>query len=191
MSGNAIPSMDATALVARADVDVSSANAAHWHGIDLPWAYSLLPFIARRTSCAECAQDVLHEALLRYVLRRGGVIEQPHAYLRRVINSVLADSAQDARRYQPLPPEHQLSLQGLTALSAQQVAELHEHLRQVQQVLAMLPPRACQVFWLFRIEGWKQQEIAQMLGISRNMVERHVMRALVDLRALQKYCPPT
>jgi RNA polymerase sigma-70 factor (ECF subfamily) len=38
------------------------------------------------------------------------------------------------------------------------------------------------VFWLARIEGHRQVHIATLLGISLNMVERHLIRALLDLR---------
>lgn len=179
-----------TATTALVDEAAPVRGAPSWLGINLDWAYSLLPFISRRTACRHRAQDVLHEALLRCAQRRGSTIEQPHAYLRTVIDTVLADHANQAGRFQPLPPEDQVSPEAMAGLSAQQVAELHERLRLVQQVLDMLPPKAREVFWLFRIEGWKQQEIADMLGISRNMVERHVMRALVDLRLLQRHCLP-
>lgn len=163
-----------------------AAGAAPWLGLGLNWAYGLLPLIAWRIACPERAQDVLHEALLRYASRRGAVVDQPQAYLRRTIDSVLADHRRDAQRYQPLPDEDSAPMQGLAALSAQQIAELRERLAHVQRVLRVLPPRAREVFWLFRIEGWKQDAIAARLGISRNMVERHVMRAMVGLRQLQR-----
>ena len=35
---------------------------------------------------------------------------------------------------------------------------------------------------MFRVDGYKQSEIATELGISLNMVERHVMRAMISLR---------
>ncbi len=62
---------------------------------------------------------------------------------------------------------------------------MQQRLEQVQAVLNCLPARCGEVFWLFRIEGLRQGEIASRLGISVNMVERHVMRAMVDLRALR------
>jgi RNA polymerase sigma-70 factor (ECF subfamily) len=46
------------------------------------------------------------------------------------------------------------------------------------------------VFWLARIEGHRQAHIASMLNISLSMVERHLMRALLDLRAAREaLCP--
>lgn len=161
-----------------------------WRDPGLHWAYSLLPFIARRIACPERAQDVLHEALLRYAIRSGAPVEQPRAYLRKTIDAVLADQFRDAQRYRPLPDDEDAAKDTPTAPSALQVAELRERLLQVQRVLEVLPPRAREVFWLFRIEGCRQDEIAAQLGISRNMVERHVMRAMVALRLMQKHAAP-
>lgn len=64
-----------------------------WLGLDLRWAYeSLLPAIWRRTLCVHRAQDVLHDAFLRYALsQRPSPLRQPNAYLRVVVQSVLAD----------------------------------------------------------------------------------------------------
>ena len=41
--------------------------------------------------------------------------------------------------------------------------------------------RHYRTIWPFRIEGLPQQEIAAQLGISLNMVQRHIMRAMLDL----------
>jgi len=56
----------------------------------------------------------------------------------------------------------------------------------IQQILEQLPTRCRQVFWMYRVEGYTQTEIAAALGISKNMVERHVMRAIVDLSSARE-----
>ncbi|XAH25253.1 RNA polymerase sigma factor [Xylophilus sp. GW821-FHT01B05] len=166
-----------------------------WLGLDLRWAYqSLLPAIWRSTYCVHRAQDVLHDAFLRYALSgRHAGIARPHAYLRTVVRSVLADHATDAQRYVALPmpgdADTGSTVQGetldsaFTAPSAEALADLQQRLTAVQRAIEGLPPRCREVFWLCRIEGHTQPEIATRLGISLNMVERHLMRALLDLRA--------
>lgn len=180
----------APVVVSTAHVGTQVHDEGFWHGLGLQWAYSLLPFIARRITCPERAQDVLHDALLRYASRSGGTIEQPQAYLRRTIDSVLADQHREAQRYRSLPADDSAPGEAPSSPSALQVAELRERLQHVQRVLEVLPRRAREVFWMFRIEGCKQDDIAAQLGISRNMVERHVMRAMVGLRQVQKYAMP-
>lgn len=46
------------------------------------------------------------------------------------------------------------------------------------RVLAELPPKCRQAFVLNRIEGWTQAEVATYMGLSKNMIERYVMRAI-------------
>jgi RNA polymerase sigma-70 factor (ECF subfamily) len=188
---------------------------ATWQGIDLGWAYGeLLHGLARRTRCMHRAKDALHDAFLRYgVAPRAGVTD-PQAYFRQVLRSVLVDHHRSAARLplwadlrqssasaghqapvratSPAPDAHDESLDAIlgTAPSAEVIAELRERLRLLQAVIDALPPRCREVFWLFRVEGCTQPEIAQRLGVSLNMVERHVMRALVDLRATRELLAP-
>ena len=161
-----------------------AAGVPQWHGLDLGWVYSdLLASISRKTRCAHRARDVLHDSLLRFVLARDGdVIRQPHAYLRTVVGSVLSDHQRDASRYLPLDDPRRPEAVQACAPSAECLADIRQRLKAVQRILDCLPPRCREVFWLFRIEGRTQPQIAAQLGISLNMVERHVMRALVDLR---------
>lgn len=178
-----------------------TAAAAVWLGLDLHWAYeSLLPAIWRSTRCVQRAQDVLHDAFVRYALSgRHGAIAQPHAYLRVVARSVLADHLAQERRFVAFPdleaaPDHAAPLPeddaAFTAPSAEALADLQQRLSAVQRAIEGLPPRCREVFWLCRVEGHTQPEIARRLGISLNTVERHMMRALLDLRAARELLQP-
>lgn len=169
----------------------------NWCGVDLGWAYSdLLRSIVRQTRCGDRAQDVLHDSLLRYVLTpKRDAIAEPQAYLRTVARSVLTDHLRDSVRYVPFRYEQDddgIDIDSVVTLaepatpSAEQLADLHQRLEALQCLLDGLPPRCREVFWLFRVEGYKQIEIASKLGMSVNMVERHVMRALIDLRAARE-----
>jgi RNA polymerase sigma-70 factor (ECF subfamily) len=167
----------------------------YWYGLDLRWAYTdLLPGIYRHTHCVHTANDVLHDALLRFALTKNrDNIEKPHAYLRTVVRNVLADTYHEMSRFVPLTSddtESQGAGQGIEnmpeqylAPSPEHLADLQQRLQALQRIIDCLPPRCREVFRLFRIEGLGQQEIAERLSISLNMVERHIMRALIDLRA--------
>ncbi|WP_311221835.1 MULTISPECIES: RNA polymerase sigma factor [unclassified Acidovorax] len=169
-----------------------------WLGLDLGWAYrDLLPAIWRSTRCVHRAQDVLHDAFVRYALSgRHARLAAPHAYLRTVVRSVLADHAHEARRWATLPTndapigaEVPAPLQPC-APSTEFLLDLQQRLQAVQRTIDGLPPRCREVFWLCRIEGCTQPEVAERLGITLNAVERHLMRALIDLRALREQAAP-
>lgn len=168
-----------------------------WGGINLRWAYTdLLLSLSRRTHCVQRAYDVLHDAFIRFVLAsQRGTIEQPNAYLRRIARSVLIDHYRDAARFQPLPEtdgEPRMELEEGTAFvpSAEHLADLQQRLDALQRILDCLPPRCREVFWLVRIEGHRQVEVAAMLGISISMVERHLVRALLDLHEARELLQP-
>lgn len=172
------------------------AAAPMWLGLDLGWAYrDLLPAIWRSTRCVHRAQDVLHDAFVRYALSgRHETLTTPHAYLRIVVRSVLTDHAREQVRWTHLPieggdSESPLARDGNAALaapSAEFLLDLQQRLTAVQAVIDGLPPRCREVFWLCRIEGLTQPEIARRLDITLNAVERHLMRALIDLRGLRE-----
>lgn len=164
-----------------------------WKGVNLHWAYSeLLLSLARRTQCMQRAYDALHDAFIRYVLiSQRTPVEQPNAYLRRVAHSVLVDHYREAARYWPMPegdlePWMDTRDGAEFSPSAEHLADIQQRLCALQRILDCLPPRCREVFWLARIEGHRQVEIARMLGISIGMVERHLVRALLDLRTARE-----
>lgn len=158
-----------------------------WFGVNLHWAYGrLLPRLHGDLRCLHRAQDVLHDALLRFALTRSPArAEQPHAYLTTIARNLCIDAGHDARRWVSLTPvnEHAGPVVPETAFvpSAEDIASLRQRLGVVQRLLDSLPPRCREVFWQFRIEGHSQQDIARRLGISVNMVQRHIVRAMLDL----------
>lgn len=162
----------------------------NWLGLDLRWAYAdLLPGIYRQTHCTHLAQDILHDAFLRFAfVRDRQQIEQPHAYLRTVVKNVLTDKYRDMSRFVPIAtdddsPDDVGLTEDLVSPSPEKLADLQQRLQALQKIIDCLPPRCREVFWLYRVDGLTQAEVAARLKISLNMVERHIMRALVDLRA--------
>ncbi|HEY5591077.1 MAG TPA: RNA polymerase sigma-70 factor [Paludibacter sp.] len=60
--------------------------------------------------------------------------------------------------------------------------EYNELNNQVEKLIANLPDRQKQVYLLHREEGLTYTEIAEKLGISKNTVENHMVKALKYLR---------
>ena len=52
----------------------------------------------------------------------------------------------------------------------------------IREAMAVLPEKCREVFVLSKIEGLKNREIAEKLGISEKTVERHMSIALSKLR---------
>ena len=141
-------------------------------------------YFQRRLASREIAADLTQETFLR-VLRSGQAAElrQPRAFLFHAASNLLADhyrqtagrpfkhisEAEWAERPDPSPtPE-------ATVLS-------REELEVLKRAIDQLPPRGREVLTLHKFEGLSYAEIAERLGISKNTVIVHMVRALAACR---------
>ena len=156
-----------------------------WHGIDLDWAYTdLLGYIRRRVLCTHQSKDILHDAFVRFSLSENpGKRIEPHAFVRAIVKNLMVDNFHERRRWLAWDDLTDSELDATDTLhySTEQLADIKQRLEIIERILSGMPHRCREVFWLFRVEGYSQKEIASKLNISVNMVERHVMRAIVDL----------
>ena len=172
----------------------------HWYGIDLRWAYAdLLPSIYRQTFCQHSAYDILHDALVRFALSNNpNRDQQPHAYLRTITQNLVVDGFKQNALFKPLINQQSWQVDQQSGQdqsnfphvadsnsqfyspSAEHLLDIKQRLQLIQSIMDKLPPKCKQVFWLYRIESMPQQEIAATLNISANMVQRHMMRAMLD-----------
>ena len=65
---------------------------------------------------------------------------------------------------------------------AEAVAAARERICILIEAVNELPPRCREVFLLSRFDDLSNGQIAERLGISRNMVEKHVIKAMVHCR---------
>lgn len=150
-------------------------------------ARGILRFLTRRVGASE-APDLAQETFAR-VLRyaeRATVIDTAS-----LLHTTAANLARDhARRRQT---ESKYVVQGLAleelhcaATSPAARLEAEETVALFFEALDGLPPRCRQVFVMRRFEDLHQEEIARRLGISRNMVEKHLRTALRQLKQALK-----
>lgn len=141
----------------------------------------LTALVRRKVNCPALAADIVQGIYVQLASGRAPVsVENPRAFLYRVAGNLAIDHLrreQTRAKYvtaEPLPEE---------IPDAQPSADAVIHTRQRLALLARavdeLPPRCRQVFVLRKFEGLDQTEIAQALGISRNMVEKHLRKALL------------
>ncbi len=58
----------------------------------------------------------------------------------------------------------------------------NEYLNHLRNILNTLPPQSREVFKLCRQQGHSYDEVAQMLGISRSCVKKHMVRSMRTLK---------
>lgn len=144
----------------------------------------LLRFLTVKLGCREQAADVVQDTFVRVRgVRDLAAIMQPRAFLyKTALNLTL-----DVFRRQRLRAERQAPLDGAEDLPSavprqDDAVEAKERVRLLQAAIADLPPKCRQVFLLHKFLDVPQAEIAARLGISINMVEKHVMKAMAHCR---------
>lgn len=143
----------------------------------------LVCFLNARLGNRQVAEDVVHDAYVRVLERSSEVpIEQPRAFLyRTALNLVIDDHRRNALR----------QVESLDVLDNEEryftpsphgTLDHGQRLEMLQRALAELPPLCRDSFLLRKIEGLSHPEIAQTLGISRAMVEKHIVNAMKHCR---------
>ncbi|WP_400770601.1 RNA polymerase sigma factor [Methylosinus sporium] len=143
----------------------------------------LLRFLTRRVGAAD-APDLAQETMMR-VLRYSERTEVREAS--SLLRSTAANLARDHVRR--LAVENSVIVRGLEVddffpgtQSPEARLQAEEAMNRFSAALDALPPRCREVFVLRRFEDLHQEEIARRLGISRNMVEKHLRAAFRHLR---------
>lgn len=142
-------------------------------------------FVERRMRSPETAADIVQETYLKVaMLDERTVVRNPLAFLYRVAGNLSLDwlREREVRERHVVSgelPEHVAdgAPDGEARIAAQQ------RLGILATAVAELPPRCAEVFRLRKLEHLAPQEIAERLGISRNMVEKHLRKALAHCQA--------
>ena len=151
---------------------------------------SLRALLMRRLGDREEVLDVLQDAFVKAVSssQTNGHIANPEAYLKRMVINLAIDRRREKGRSGKVfergdtidADRNPCATNGLTP---ERLAQDRQRLRMMQDVLDTLPEACRTAFLLSRCDGLTYDEIAGHLGVSRNMVKKHLVRALKELRA--------
>lgn len=152
--------------------------------------YELLATWTRRSGSSHDAQDATHDAIGNLLAGDQAAITNPRGYLHSSVRNRLVDMHRHNNVLDTVP------LQDLAEEDHPLLYDPEAQMRTLQLVVGLkealteLPVNCRQVFLLHRLEGYSQQEVAERLGISVNMVEKHMIRVLRHLRErLRKHAP--
>lgn len=157
------------------------------HALHVEQAERIRRFFQRRLGSREDAADATQETFLRMlVASRSTLIENPQAYLYQVARSVAQTARFRRGREARVFLEEEAGLQQADdAPGAERIVSGRQGLVLMARAISQLPNRCQQVFILSRLHGMSNGEIAEVLGISRNMVEKHIIRALLHCRSVR------
>lgn len=140
--------------------------------------------IAHRTGSTSLAADIAQEMFLKIgaISVAFATREDVERYLLRVAANAALDHIKIETRRREI-----LEDAGRTAIAATPSPEAglmaSDGLRRVEEALAELPEKCRAVFMMSRFHGLSHAEIAAQLGVSRSLVEKYVVRALLHCRA--------
>jgi RNA polymerase sigma-70 factor (ECF subfamily) len=144
----------------------------------------LKAFLARKYGCPLLAEEVVQETWLRVRrLSQPPAVEHPRAYLFKMAANLAVDhlrSEKSCTRHISAEPVPEDVSSGMPL--PETVIDYQQRLAILRKAVDELPPRCREVFLLHKFEGLSHAEIAGRLGISRNMVEKHIIRGLAHCR---------
>ncbi|QWT18623.1 sigma-70 family RNA polymerase sigma factor [Bacillus sp. NP157] len=142
-------------------------------------------FVARRMRSQETAADIIQETYVKVAMMDAATeVRNPLAFLYRIAGNLSLDWLREREvRERHIDsgelPDHVAD----GAPDGEARIAGHQRLRILADAVAELPPRCGEVFRLRKIEHMETQAIADQLGISRNMVEKHLRKALAHCQA--------
>lgn len=139
-------------------------------------------YLQRTLSRQEDVEDVFQETFCRVLEdKRAETLENPGAFLHRTARNIVID------RYRKQKLQLDSLSKGLGEIGdypqEDTFLEFGEMSSAYQEALAELPERCRQVFLLCRYDGLTNAEVAQLLGISMRMVQKHLVRALTHFHS--------
>ncbi len=144
----------------------------------------LLSYLSRRVG-REDASDLLQETFVR-ALRHDQfeTIADPPAFLKQIAINLTRDFA----RRQESEAKYFVSGDAPedipdAAAAPDDLCGAQERARRLLAAVNALPPKCREAFVLRRFEDQSQDQIAERLGISRNMVQKHLRLAMERCRA--------
>lgn len=145
----------------------------------------LVRFVSGMVGNAQTAEDITQDVYLKFSSRNAHAtsVAYPKTYLFTAVRNAAIDHAERLRTEQ----RHREWREDLTEIaSSAPTPEAHIHSHQRLQRMAMalneLPAACREAFVLNKLQGLDHRTIAQRLGISVSMVEKHMMRALGHCR---------
>lgn len=145
----------------------------HYHELIGTWT--------RKLRNRQQAEDLAHDAFVRVLENDQAGVEQPRAYLHQTARNIAVDGYRREDRRQAV--EQDIIDPG-SDLSGDPEAYMHaiELADSVERALAQLPLNCRRVFIWQKLEGLTQAEIAERMGLTKNMVEKYMIRTLRHLR---------
>jgi RNA polymerase sigma-70 factor (ECF subfamily) len=146
----------------------------------------LLAFFQRRSRSLAEAEDLTQEVFVRLARRPATAQATSDGFIFTIAANLLRDNARRSTTHArdshiTIEHDHHFDEPLTDSLEPERILLSRDLLARAVRVLERLNPRTRDIFLLFRLEGVKQRDIAQLFGISVSAVEKHIAKALGHL----------
>ncbi|VCU70068.1 putative RNA polymerase sigma factor FecI [Pigmentiphaga humi] len=148
----------------------------------------LLNYLARALNDRDAAADLTQESYARVIgmQRSGTSIGDMRAVLFRTARNLVIDRHRRSRTRAPAhagdAPDAVDEAMAPRALEPEAAASSAQAVEAMVAAIAALPLRCREAFILHKFDGLSQAEVAQAMGISVKMVERHIKSGMLACR---------
>lgn len=146
----------------------------------------ILHYLRKRMDNASDAADMTQDVFTQWLgYRDQAKVEQPRAFLFQMARNLLRDHWRRQKvRHAVLGEPDDVEVHMTTAQNNEPLAraQQQQHLERLKDVLEELSPRRREALMLHRFEGLSQAQIAERMGISVSMVEKHIAFALLHCK---------
>jgi RNA polymerase sigma-70 factor (ECF subfamily) len=145
----------------------------------------LVRFLRHKLGSASEAADLAHESFARwlsFVRDSRGLVREPRAFLFHVARNLVQDAWRSRARRAMAVEDGRETGGAPPSVSPERAAEARQRLSLLARAVGELPPRCREAFELHKFHGLSHDEVAARMRISRNMVEKHVIRAMLLIR---------
>jgi len=144
----------------------------------------LCKYLASKLRCRHKAADVAQEVYLRiFSLENPEEIRHPRAFIYKMASNLAVDSIRRQKaRLNPGCGTSAIEQIPSPDSSPESIVDARQRLKILRKAIEELPPKRRTVFLLHKFKGFSHAEIAARFGISKNMVEKHIIKAMAYCR---------
>jgi len=125
------------------------------------------------------AYEVVHECYSRVLAMspHKTPIKEPRAFLYKTTRNIIINENLKNSRHKHTDIDTEQIMDEHAEQPLEKLAS-EERVSKLNKAINTLPPRCYEAFVLYKFEGFSHAQIAEKMGISRNMVEKHIMNAM-------------
>lgn len=150
----------------------------------------LLGFCTRVLKDRDAAADLVQETYSRFLAAEhaGEHIQTPRAFLYRMARNLIIDEhrhnrVRNTQSLDELPDEALADIAHVAQSHPEADYSAMQYTKAMSAAIDSLPPRCREAFVMSRFDGLSHQEIAESMGISKNMVAQHIIRGMLTCKA--------